>query len=58
MSTEFETDMIDRMARVETLLTEMKESHTKHLDRHYEVSVRSLFALIGAGISLIISLFK
>ncbi len=55
---EFEKDVIDRLARLETKSDTMDNKLDKHLERHYQVSVRSLFAVIGAVTSLLISIFK
>jgi len=54
----FEQDVIDRLARIETKQDNSDKKLDLHLQRHYEVSLKSLFALIGAGLSLLISIFK
>jgi hypothetical protein len=55
---DFQQDVIDRLARLEVNQTNMDKKLDLHLQRHYEVSLKSLFAFIGAGLSLLISIFK
>jgi hypothetical protein len=54
----FENDVIDRLARLETKQDAMTCKLDEHLKHHYDVSIKTLFALISAGLSLIVSLFK
>jgi hypothetical protein len=53
-----EYDARERLIRIETLVEGLDRKLDKHLERHYQLGVKTFFALIGAGFSLLISILK
>ena len=48
----------ERLVRLETKVDTVLEYQRRHEERHYQFNLRALFALIGAGLALIVSFFK
>ena len=53
-----EIDIIERLTRLETKVDSILDHQKKHDERHYQFNLRALFALIGAGLALIVSFLK
>ena len=53
-----DTELIERLARVETKLDVVIDNQKKHEERHYQFGLKTFFAVFSAILALIISLFK
>ena len=53
-----DTELIDRLARVETKLDIVIENQKKHEERHYQFGFKVFFAIFSAVLALLVSLFK
>ena len=53
-----DTEMIERLVRVETKLDVVIEQQREHNKRHYDFSTRTLFAVLSSIVAVLISLFK
>lgn len=55
---DFEKDVIERLARLETKQDSIDKKMDTHLERHYSFGLRVFIAVFGAVVSLFISIFK
>lgn len=53
-----EISVVERLARIETQLSVMDKKLDQHLERHYSLGVKTFLALLGAGLSMLVSLLK
>jgi len=51
-------DTVERLVRVETKLDILIARQGEHEKKHYDFSTRSLFALLSAGVAILIAIFK
>ena len=58
MRVEEEKELLERTARLEVKVDIMMRGQEEHNKRHYDFSIRSLFAMISAGIAVVIAIFR
>lgn len=55
---DFQQETIDRLARLETKTDELIKKFDEHSKRHWEVSIRTMLAVLGAALALVVSVLR